>query len=80
MLVLTRKPGERIVIGPNISVVLVAVSGKHVRLGIEAPADVEVRRAELPGGGDRIRARHGCEISIGTSSPGILAVECPKST
>ncbi len=48
MLVLSRKPNERIVIGDNIVVQIVRVSGGTVRLGIEAPAAVPIRRDELP--------------------------------
>ncbi|NUQ64234.1 MAG: carbon storage regulator [Pirellulales bacterium] len=48
MLVLSRKINEEIVIGDNIRVRLVKVGGGRARLGITAPADVSVRRAELP--------------------------------
>ncbi|UZN23349.1 carbon storage regulator CsrA [bacterium 3DAC] len=47
MLVLTRKKGEAIVIGDNIKIVVVSVSGDSVKIGIEAPADVKILRAEL---------------------------------
>jgi carbon storage regulator len=47
MLVLTRKPGERIQIGANITIVVVRTEGKKVRVGIEAPAKVRVRRGEV---------------------------------
>lgn len=50
MLVLTRKLGERIVIGsgPNtITVVVVDIDGGKIRLGIEAPRDVPIYRQEL---------------------------------
>jgi carbon storage regulator len=46
MLVLTRKPGEAILIGDNIYLKLVAVRGDAVRLGITAPKDVIVDRQE----------------------------------
>jgi len=48
MLVLSRKPGERILV-PQCGLVLtiITVKGKAVRLGIDAPADVAVLRAEL---------------------------------
>ncbi len=61
MLVLTRKRGEEIVIGDNIRLTVVAVSGNQVRLGVTAPPDVPVRREELDpvedGLGPRPRAR-----------------------
>lgn len=47
MLVLSRKPGERILIGPEITVTLVRVGPNNCRLGIEAPRDVSIVREEL---------------------------------
>jgi carbon storage regulator len=47
MLILTRKPGERIYIGPGITLTVVEVNGNRVRLGIDAPEDVPILRAEL---------------------------------
>lgn len=47
MLVLTRKPGEKIVIGDNITVTVVEVNGNRVRLALDAPDDVHILRAEL---------------------------------
>jgi carbon storage regulator len=47
MLVVTRKPGEAVVIGDSIRLTVVAVHGHQVRLGLTAPADVPIRRAEL---------------------------------
>jgi carbon storage regulator len=47
MLVLTRKEGERIQIGDNICVTVVRILGGGVRLGVEAPPEVPVMRAEV---------------------------------
>lgn len=47
MLVLTRKVGEKIQIGDSISVLIMDVKGKQVRLGIEAPSEVKVHREEI---------------------------------
>ena len=47
MLVLSRKTGEKLVIGDNITVVVSRVAGNRVTLGIEAPADVRIVRGEL---------------------------------
>ena len=47
MLVLSRKVGERILIGDNITIVVVRCSGDKVRIGIEAPKEVKVIREEL---------------------------------
>lgn len=47
MLVLSRKQNERLVIDGNIVVTVVRVAGGQVRLGIEAPADIHIRREEI---------------------------------
>ena len=47
MLVLTRKKQESLIIAGNISITVVSVENGRVRLGITAPQDVSVRRAEL---------------------------------
>lgn len=47
MLVLTRKPGEEVIIGDGIRVAVVGVQGNKVRLGFTAPEDVPIRREEL---------------------------------
>lgn len=47
MLVLARKENERIVIDGNIVLTVVRVSGGAVRLGIEAPREVAIKREEL---------------------------------
>jgi len=47
MLVLSRKVGERILIGEHVTVTVVRISGGGVRIGIEAPADMAVIREEL---------------------------------
>ena len=47
MLVLSRKRDERIMIGDQISLMVVDIRGDKVRLGIEAPAEVAVHRSEV---------------------------------
>ena len=47
MLVLTRKESQRINIGNGIVVIVNKIKGNSVRLGIEAPDDVPIRRGEL---------------------------------
>ena len=47
MLVLTRKRQEEISIGGSVRITVIAVQGSRVRLGIEAPDDVPILRAEL---------------------------------
>jgi carbon storage regulator len=47
MLILTRKLGERITIGDDISVTLLEIKGSQVRLGIEAPKGIGIYRQEV---------------------------------
>jgi len=47
MLVLTRKENQGVVIDGQIKVVIVEIRGNQVRLGIEAPQDIGVRRGEV---------------------------------
>ena len=47
MLVLTRRTGEKLVIGENVTVTVLDVRGKQVRIGIEAPRDIAVNREEI---------------------------------
>ena len=48
MLVLTRKLDEQIRIGQDVTITIVKLRGNTVRIGIEAPRGVDVRRGELP--------------------------------
>ena len=47
MLVLSRKLGEKIIIGENITITVVDIDRGKIRLGIEAPKDVPIVRQEL---------------------------------
>lgn len=47
MLILTRKLGESVVIGDNVSVTVLGVRGNQVRLGVEAPIEISVHREEI---------------------------------
>lgn len=47
MLALTRKAGERIVIGNNITITVVDVKGDSIRLAIDAPREVKIYRGEI---------------------------------
>lgn len=47
MLVLSRKKNERILIGENVEVTVVEVRGDKVRLGFDAPREVEIVRPEV---------------------------------
>ena len=47
MLVLSRKIGEKLVIGDNITVEVMRISGNRITLGLAAPAEVKILRGEL---------------------------------
>lgn len=47
MLVLSRKPGQELVIGENVRITINRISGNRVTLGISAPDDVRIVRGEL---------------------------------
>jgi len=47
MLVLSRKESERVLLGDDVVLTIVRLSGDRVRLGIEAPSDMLILRAEL---------------------------------
>ena len=47
MLVLSRQPNEKIIIGDNIEVLVIEIRRDNVRLGITAPKDVSVHREEI---------------------------------
>ena len=47
MLILSRRVGESVVIGEDISITVLRVKGKQVRLGVNAPKSVAVQREEV---------------------------------
>ena len=47
MLVLTRKPGEGIIIGDDITIKIIVIKGGAVRIGIDAPQDKKIHRQEV---------------------------------
>lgn len=47
MLVLTRRIGERVLIGDDIELTVVEIRGDSVRLGIQAPRETRIQRAEI---------------------------------
>lgn len=65
MLVLSRKRDERIMIGDQISLLVVEIKGDRVRLGIEAPSDVAVHRKEVYEAIQRERALENEVIEVG---------------
>ena len=47
MLILTRRVGEKLVIGENVTVTILGVKGSQIRIGIDAPPEVQVHREEI---------------------------------
>jgi carbon storage regulator len=47
MLIITRKPGEKIMLGDDVTVEVIEVSGSSVRIGIAAPRSLPVYREEI---------------------------------
>ena len=88
MLVLSRKADESIVIGDDVEIVILEVSGKTVNLRIDAPESVRVRRL---GGGESVEQPLGKDLSIRIGDDivlkvldisglqAILGIEAPRS-
>ena len=60
MLLLTRKVGETLVIGEDVTVTVLAINGNQVRTGISAPKSVAVHREEIF---EKVRAEGGAVVS-----------------
>ena len=68
MLILTRRIGESVKIGDNITVAVLGVKGLQVRIGIDAPRDVPVHREEIV---EKIKREAYCgRREIGLNPPG----------
>jgi carbon storage regulator len=65
MLILTRRVGETLMVGDEITVTVLGVKGNQVRLGVNAPKDVAVHREEIY---QRIRSENEAEEQPGDSS------------
>ena len=64
MLVLSRKPGERILIGDNVAITVVRIGPNSVRLGIDAPRDMNIVREELCQMPGAVVTPQGIEIEV----------------
>ena len=61
MLVLSRKENQKIIVDGRITITVVRVRGSRVRLGIEAPTEIPVRRSELGSARQRPAGRYHIE-------------------
>ncbi|MDH3560036.1 MAG: carbon storage regulator CsrA [Gammaproteobacteria bacterium] len=55
MLILTRRVGETLMVGDDVTVTVLGVKGNQVRIGVNAPKDIAVHREEIY---DRIKQEH----------------------
>ena len=72
MLILTRRVGETVVIGNDVTVTVLGVKGNQVRLGVNAPREVAVHREEIF---ERIKNGQGTADRSNTDEPNTLPRE-----
>ena len=66
MLILTRRVGESVVIGEDVTVTVLGVKGNQVRIGINAPKNVAVHREEIF---ERIKSGRGADGAANSDEP-----------
>ena len=70
MLILTRKPGEAIVIDGDIRISVLGIEGERVKLGVDAPREIPVLRQELL---DEVRKSNLAAVTRGESPEKVVA-------
>ena len=78
MLVLTRKNNEQLILNESIKITILKISGSKVRIGIEAPDDVSIRRGELA---PRESSTQEIEVDLGneTDTDSAMILQCKLS-
>jgi carbon storage regulator len=69
MLILTRRVGETVMIGNDVTVTVLGVKGNQVRVGVNAPKDVAVHREEIY---ERIKREQDPDAKMGASTANIV--------
>jgi len=73
MLILTRREGESVLIGDDVTITVLRVKGNQVRLGVNAPKEVSVQREEIS---ERVRTEV-AEATSATSAVSVAAADAP---
>jgi carbon storage regulator len=47
MLILTRRVGEKLIIGDDVTITIMSIKGNQIRIGIDAPREIEIHREEV---------------------------------
>ncbi len=74
MLILTRRVGETLVIGDDVTVTVLGVKGNQVRIGVEAPKHISVHREEIYERIQREKAQTPADGTAATETPPVGAV------